>query len=58
MLISKPVTHDKAHLDSLARIDDYGGQKKGADPLDRHRGGTLWYGVCGLLSIRFHWEGY
>lgn len=54
MLISKPVTHDKAHLDSLARIDDYGGQKKGADPLDRHRGGTLWYGVCGLLSIRFH----
>jgi len=28
MLISKPVTYDKVHLDSLARIDDYRGRKK------------------------------
>lgn len=53
MLISKPGTYEKVHLDSLTRTDDYRRQKKGADPLDQHRGGTLWYGLCGILLLRF-----
>lgn len=26
-----------------------GGKKTGVDPLDQHRGGTLWYKGCGGL---------